>query len=179
MKKHKKGKKNCRYCKEEKPYSFFLKSKSCIGGYNHMCLDCRTSGVKHVGGMHLGLRIGLDSSSSEYRKKASLKFRINNFELNMLLSAKSSAKKRGLEFNLEISDIIIPIYCPYLGFKLTRAVGQGKVITNPSIDRVDNKKGYTKGNIHIISDLANSMKREATIEQLIMFSKNAIKIHSK
>jgi hypothetical protein len=48
---------------------------------------------------------------------------------------------------------------------------------NSTIDRVIPELGYVKNNVNIISMLANSMKNHATIEQLLTFAGNVIKIH--
>lgn len=37
---------------------------------------------------------------------------------------------------------------------------------SPSIDRLDNTKGYVKGNINIISWRANRIKSDATLDEL-------------
>lgn len=92
-------------------------------------------------------------------------------------SAKDTAKKKGYEFNIEESDIIVPSICPYLDMPITNISQKGFVPSNPSIDRIDNSKGYIKGNIQIISRLANIMKNCATDEQLLKFANKIIIDH--
>ena len=91
--------------------------------------------------------------------------------------AKNNAKEKSLEFNLEIEDITIPTLCPYLGVELLTESNQSRNPNYFSIDRVDSEKGYVKGNIQIISLLANTMKNNATINQLINFCKGVIRLH--
>jgi len=78
---------------------------------------------------------------------------------------KSRAKKLGLEFNLEPEDFIIPEFCPIFGVKLERG-GKGYHENAPSVDRLDPRKGYVKGNISIISFRANRIKADATAAEL-------------
>jgi len=100
--------------------------------------------------------------------------RLETYEGAILASAKYRAKKKGLEFNLELSDIIIPEYCPILKVKLNHGERSNYRYT-PSIDRIDNNKGYIKGNIRIISMQANKMKSDSTNKELEIFSKNILK----
>ena len=77
--------------------------------------------------------------------------------------AKSRAKKKGLEFNLEISDIIIPEVCPVFNIPFDKT---NKDYTY-SIDRIDPSKGYVKGNVAIICNKANRIKSDATFDELL------------
>ena len=71
------------------------------------------------------------------------------------MQIRKRSKLNNIPFDLEISDIVIPEVCPYIGMKLTRIGGKGRVWTNPSIDKIIPSLGYVKGNIRIISMLAN------------------------
>jgi hypothetical protein len=65
-----------------------------------------------------------------------------------------------------------PKVCPVLGIELDwKPKRNGGHDNSPSLDRIDSTKGYVKGNVMIMSTLANRMKSNATIEQLNQFSR--------
>jgi hypothetical protein len=82
----------------------------------------------------------------------------------VLAGAKARAKAKGIPFELESSDVVIPNVCPVLGIPLF----WGSKLTNntPSIDRVVPEKGYVKGNCVVISMKANRLKNNASREEL-------------
>lgn len=92
---------------------------------------------------------------------------------------KTSYKKNyNYDFNIEVGDIEIPDTCPYLNILLSTDIKDKNKDHYYSIDRIDSDKGYVKGNIQIISFLANTMKNKSTKEQLITFSKNVLYLHN-
>ncbi len=92
-------------------------------------------------------------------------------ESKMLSRAKQRAKEKGHEFNLELSDIVIPSHCPVLGIELICHKGRpGGNPESPALDRIDNTKGYVKGNVMVVSHRANMMKVDASPEELIKFA---------
>lgn len=107
-------------------------------------------------------------------KEHSKAWRDDNKDRLYFLSLKARAISKGLEFNLDISDVLGIITCPVLGVELKRSKGK-PAWNSPSLDRKDNTKGYVKGNVEVMSYLANSMKRDATPEQLIMFAQWVLK----
>lgn len=93
----------------------------------------------------------------------------------MIRNTKSKAKERNIKFDLKYTDFELPEFCPLLGIKLTYgAETNGNDDSHSSIDRVDNNKGYIKGNVIVISKLANAMKNSSTFSQLKVFCKNII-----
>lgn len=88
--------------------------------------------------------------------------------IRMWRSAKRRAKKRGLPFTITKQDIMIPAKCTILGIALYCGKGKGSKSGNsPSLDRINPLKGYTKDNIQVISDRANTIKSDATPEELL------------
>jgi len=116
------------------------------------------------------------------QKESFSKYLKNTPEARLYLSSKASARTRGIEHNLTVLDIrsIMVDTCPLLGVKLTNITGEGKGPrhdANPSIDRIDNSKGYVKGNVQIISTLANKMKQDADRETLLNFAIGIISMY--
>ena len=105
-----------------------------------------------------------------FREKKQV-YRRKDQALRLFCTCRSRANRYGVEFNLDLEDIVIPTHCPYLKIEITDLPGQAPARSNASVDRVDPTKGYTKGNIEVISFLANSMKYNATVEELLLFSK--------
>ena len=95
----------------------------------------------------------------------------------ILYRLRHNAKVHGRVCTLELKDIPnIPEYCPVFPWiKLEYRVGAGRSDNSPSVDRIDNTKGYERGNIRIISNLANMLKRDATDEQLVALGNDARK----
>jgi hypothetical protein len=101
-------------------------------------------------------------------------------ELKMLRRVKTRATEKSIAFDLAIEDIVIPTHCPILGVELKAHKGRsGGSPNSPALDRIDNTKGYIKGNVMVMSHLANMMKSSATDEQLIMFATWVFDRHGK
>jgi hypothetical protein len=99
----------------------------------------------------------------EISRKAGERYRARHQARGMI----KRAKRRGLVCTIVETDIVIPKVCPVLGVELKRATG-GKTggPHSPSLDRIDNTKGYEKGNIVVVSNRVNKLKNDATLEEL-------------
>ena len=170
----------CKKCGEEKPSTEWYYS---VRGRDSMCKSCRKEYRKDI---KLGYQKTYYQKNKEYYQNLNKQFFDNNPDYHhkwnrrkpenrLLISAKKRAKEKGLEFNLELSDITIPSLCPV--FKVPMVI---KTDTAPSLDRIDSSKGYIKGNIKIISKRANVIKSNGTIEEhqaIIEYMTNELRNH--
>jgi DNA-directed RNA polymerase subunit RPC12/RpoP len=100
-------------------------------------------------------------------------------EVRMYRRAKSRAKERGHEFTLSKEDVVIPTHCPVFGMPLVVHSGRsGGKADSPALDRIDNSRGYVKGNVQVLSHKANVMKADASREELIAFANWVLKENS-
>ena len=79
-------------------------------------------------------------------------------------TARLRAKRYGREFTITKNDFTIPARCPILGM-LLGPNGRHNSWSMPSLDRIDNSKGYVPGNVAVISWRANSLKSNLTLEE--------------
>lgn len=89
----------------------------------------------------------------------------------MLAKVKTRAHRAGLDFDLTVEDLVIPLVCPVLGIPIdlnpTGGARAYRAPNSPSVDRIDSAKGYVKGNVAVISNRANLLKGPATIPELL------------
>lgn len=169
----------CTNCLVEKPLSEFGIARKTKDGKTQRCIECRRLYQKEN-------KIQINARQRERRQK--LKDQINAYKREALKktdprkllwkAAQIRAKRKKIPFEITIQDIIIPDKCPLLGLNFERG-SKGNYPKSYSLDRIDNSKGYLKDNIMVITAKANTMKSNASIQELLIFSKNILKLYDK
>jgi hypothetical protein len=132
----------CPMCKEIKPVSEFYPNKGQKNNIGSYCKPCM----------------------SKWRDK--VRATKNGMIRALLNSAKKRAKEKGIVFNLTIEDIHLPSICPALGIELDYSKKLCVRPNSPSLDRRIPELGYVKGNVQVISHKANTMKSDASLDEL-------------
>ncbi len=161
--------KQCIRCKEVKPVSGFKKDNSRKDRLHPYCKSCcaldsaryRRENKEKI--RNYDKRYLKDDPEGVKRRQQN--FRENSTELYLLGLARRRARRKGIEFSLTVFDVVIPKVCPVFGIPLAISYGI-RSLTSPSIDRIDNTKGYMPNNVIIISVRANELKRDASIKEL-------------
>lgn len=84
----------------------------------------------------------------------------------MLWRAKQHAAAAGRECSITEADIDLPAVCPVLGITLNYTNAPRNAPDAASLDRVDNALGYVPGNVVTVSSRANSLKRDASLDEM-------------
>lgn len=81
------------------------------------------------------------------------------------MHARRRARDVGVPYDRAIEKIPFPAICPVLGIPLSREA-DAPLASRPSIDRMVPEKGYVVGNVRIISFRANTLKSDATVDEV-------------
>lgn len=131
--------KRCSKCKQTLPASLFRKNADKTDGLNVHCNMCSCASLRTPNG-----------------KKR-----------RMCYTAKRRAKELNLPFNITPEDFDMPTHCPILGIRLCLTHNPGGPKDDaPSLDRIIPSLGYVKGNVIVISQRANRIKNDSSIEEL-------------
>lgn len=85
-------------------------------------------------------------------------------EYSMYKAAKGRAQRKGLPFDIEVCDVVIPDMCPVFGIPLECGIKQIHD-GSPTLDRKVPSLGYVKDNVFVISHKANTIKSHGTAEE--------------
>ena len=201
--------KKCCQCGQIKPLEEFVKDNRRKDGHSTLCKECKrardrakyqerkndpeyhTKKLEHQARYRKNHKGQIDTYSYEYNarpevieRKAEWHQEKNNKKSitdkieSMLVRAKNRSEEKNVPFNITIEDITFTEICPLLNIPLNWKGGPRDKDT-PSLDRIIPELGYVKGNVRIISNLANMMKSYASAQELLTFSENINKYMNK
>lgn len=152
--------KKCVRCKREKPTNEF---------YNeNRCQECKDYSDAYYEANRQQEIDRAKRSQNKDRNRTNQYKRDRNRKkpINIILQqARQRAKEKNVPFDLSVDDLVVPEVCPVLGIPL--GVNSGHASANSiSLDRIIPEKGYVKGNVAIISHKANTIKNNASVEDL-------------
>ena len=105
---------------------------------------------------------------------------VDYFAVQYYNALKTGAKNRGKPFNLTKKDIRTLVEtkttCAATGRKLTRVVGCPDKF---SIDRIDNRYGYSMKNVQVVTQQANIHRLDDTWEDFVAMCIDVAKTHTK
>jgi hypothetical protein len=158
--------KTCCSCKEEKHIDFFYRNgfkKDGTPKYNSWCKKCRLEKIKVT-----------YKEGNQYIE--SVLVRRTKTERSYLSYLLNKSKQRNKENNLDL-DYLYNIYLDQKGLCNLTKVEMTHLcndLNSISIDRIDSKQGYIKGNIQLVTKTVNIMKWDLDLNTLVDTCKRII-----
>ena len=177
--------KQCSKCKQVLPVEKFSRNPSTSDGLRSSCKKCQAQYARQWredGGAEK-VKQAYKNGGKEKKQsyiKANL---VQTITSSLVRGARSRAGDKNLPFDIDLDYVRSMVgenaelasHCPVFGVPLDwsrmRNNGGKPVPNSPSIDRIDPERGYVKGNVWIISHKANTIKNNATHEELKLVTK--------
>lgn len=158
--------KKCSKCGETKPVSEFYRRSDAKHRLKSWCKRCDNANATERSRTPQGKAVSKRSNAKHY---ASHKGRA----VKLTYKASWRAKKKGIEFDIDAGDVeralVNPGRCALTGraFVFTPPTDTAHHPLAPSLDRIDNTRGYVPGNVQLVTDAVNRAKNELTVPQFI------------
>jgi hypothetical protein len=176
--------KTCSKCGESKELDLFRPHKLYRYNVTPWCRDCLNADVRAKRADPLFLQKERDRDNRTQRTRhleGPVRYRLRQ----MVSRARLRATAYNVPFDIDL-DYLLSIQtekCPAIGlvFDWTRAadgVGHKPKPNSPSLDRFYPERGYVRGNVFIISYMANAMKTYGTVSQVISLAMWVMKVAS-
>jgi hypothetical protein len=172
--------KTCCKCATDKPIEEFCKSSGTKDGFDPRCRSCKNAARNYKKEYEANKRWNDNNRDKRNainrlaykRNKSRFQARGARYRTSTRGWIKGKAAdlrkraSRGIAVTISEDDIesLITSHCPVLG--VTLRYGGPRASNTASLDRIDPTKGYVPGNVVIISDKANRIKSDATLEEL-------------
>jgi len=143
---------------------YYLSDVPCKNGHyqkytkNSLCVECARDRSMTVGYK--------PPRCTDHRKRYQFSYDQKNPAKYLLHGAKCRAKKKNIECSITEADIVIPDRCPIVPWIKLGKVRGNQSHDTPTVDRIDNTKGYIPGNVRVVSWFANKLKGDMSLAEI-------------
>lgn len=163
----------CRKCNILKSIDCFNRGSN-SHGYKYDCRECEKEFRKF---RRYEENRKSDPKYKEYtdRKNREYSATVNGRSHYLFIAARKRAKEKDIEFSITLEFVMLFIeigICQRSGIIFDLSPGEGRKHRNPfapSIDRIDNFKGYSPGNVQFVCDMYNHGKGQHTDAEFVNF----------
>lgn len=150
----------CNKCKQWLTrQSFNIDKTNLHGNRNGLCRECKTCQKERYDKERARLlkddnwawRYKLIQALKGTKRRSKLKNMYNDLDLEYLMYL----------WNKQCGK------CALTGLSMTYKFYEGRVNTNVSVDRIDSSKGYTKDNVQLVCMVANQIKNDLSLDELV------------
>ena len=138
----------CNECGTGKPLSEYYSAVSSRGGFRAKCKSCCKKREQERKAL-----MAPEDLSANFKA-----YRLTHRARVLVTMARYRARKKGMEFNLNVQDLQARVeagVCELTSIPLN--LEGGKTWDSPSLDRIDNAKGYTMANVRVVLFAVNTM----------------------